>query len=152
MIHPDWDPNFSSPNFSDSHTHLTWWGERRKFYYNHWVQSHEQMMFQCPWCPQWVAMTDVSRWQCCALVITWRAVEDNVLVCKGSGQEKWSSGLREASPTNHTGDMANGYLWQACTPLRQWCDRIPILVIPILAIHPNRHPNLCNPSWLGSQF
>jgi hypothetical protein len=24
---------------------LTWWGERRKFYYSHWVQSHAWMTF-----------------------------------------------------------------------------------------------------------
>ncbi len=43
VIHPDRDPNFSNPNFSDSHTLLTWWGERRKFYYSHWVQLHTAM-------------------------------------------------------------------------------------------------------------
>jgi hypothetical protein len=31
---------------------LTQWGERRKFYYSHWVQSHAQMTFQWPWCSQ----------------------------------------------------------------------------------------------------
>jgi hypothetical protein len=44
---------------------------------------------------------------------------------------------REASPTNHNGDVPNGYVRRAHTPLRQWCDQIPILVI-----HPNQDPNL----------
>jgi hypothetical protein len=50
-----------------------------------------------------------------------------VLDCKGSGQEKWSSGLQEALPTDHNGDVPNGYARRARTPLRQRCDRIPIL-------------------------
>jgi hypothetical protein len=57
-----------------------------------------------------------------------------MLDCKGGSQEKWSSGLQEALPADHNGDVPNGYARQACTPLRRWCDRIPILVIPILAI------------------
>jgi hypothetical protein len=57
-----------------------------------------------------------------------------VLDCKGSGQEKWSSGLREALPTDHNGDVPNGYALRARTPLRRWCNRIPILAIPILAM------------------
>jgi hypothetical protein len=28
-----------------------------------------------------------------------------VLDCKGGGQEKWSSGLQEALPTDHNGDV-----------------------------------------------
>jgi hypothetical protein len=60
-------------------------------------------------------------------------VGENALDCKGGHQEKWSSGLQEASPTDHNGDVPNGhYVQQARTCLRQWCDRIPIL-----AIHPN---------------
>jgi hypothetical protein len=43
-IHPDQDPN----DFRDSHTLLTWWGERRKFYFSHWVQSRAWMTFQLP--------------------------------------------------------------------------------------------------------
>jgi hypothetical protein len=70
-----------------------------------------------------------------------------VLDCKGSSQEKWSSGLQEASPTDHNGDVPNGYARQACTPLRQWCDRIPILAIPILAIHPDRDPDFSDPDF-----
>ncbi len=31
-----------------------------------------------------------------------------MLDCKGGGQEKWSSGLQEALPTNHNGDVPNG--------------------------------------------
>jgi hypothetical protein len=75
-----------------------------------------------------------------------------VLDCKGGGQEKWSSGLWEASLTDHNGDVPNGYAWQACTPLRRWCDWIPILAIWILAIHPKRNPNFSDPSQSGSRF
>jgi hypothetical protein len=57
-----------------------------------------------------------------------------VLDCKGGSQEKWSSGLQEALPTDHNGDVPNSYARRACTPLRRWCDWIPILAIPILAI------------------
>jgi hypothetical protein len=71
-----------------------------------------------------------------------------MLDCKGGHQEKWSSGLQEASPTDHNGDLPNGgYVQQARTCLRQWCDRIPILVI-----HPNWDPNFSDPSQLGSRF
>jgi hypothetical protein len=41
-----------------------------------------------------------------------------MLDCKGGGQEKWSSGLQEASLTDHNGDVPNGYAWWDCTPLR----------------------------------
>jgi hypothetical protein len=75
-----------------------------------------------------------------------------VLDCKGGGQEKWSSGLQEALPTNHNGDVPNSYARQACTPLRQWCNQIPILVILILAIHPDRDPDFSDPSRSGSRF
>jgi hypothetical protein len=75
-----------------------------------------------------------------------------VLDCKGSGQEKWSSGLQEALPTYNNGDVPNSYAQRACTPLRQWCNRIPFLAIPILAIHPDRDPNFSDPSRSGSQF
>jgi hypothetical protein len=57
-------------------------------------------------------------------------------------QEKWSSGLREGLLTNHNGDVPNGYVWWACTPLRQWCKWILIL-----AIHPNRDPNFSDPDF-----
>jgi hypothetical protein len=67
-------------------------------------------------------------------------VGEDVLDCKGGGQEKWSSGLREALLTDHNGDVPNGYAWQACTPLRRWCNRILIL-----AIHPDRIPILATP-------
>jgi hypothetical protein len=74
-----------------------------------------------------------------------------VLDCKGGGQpRKWSSGLKEASPTDHNGDVPNGYAWSACTPLRRWCNRIPILAI--LVIHPNQDPNVNDPSQSRSQF
>jgi hypothetical protein len=68
-------------------------------------------------------------------------VGENVLDCKGGSQQKWSSGLWEALLTDHNGDVPNGYAWRARTPLRQWCDWIPIfliliLAILILAIHP----------------
>ncbi len=80
-----------------------WLGEERgEFYYSHWIQLHAWMTFQWPWCPQWVSMTNMSKWRCCALVITWCAVGENVLDCKGGGQEKWSSGLQEASPTGQS--------------------------------------------------
>jgi hypothetical protein len=75
-----------------------------------------------------------------------------VLDCKGGGQEKWSSGLQEALPTDHNGDVPNGYAQRARTPLRRWCDRIPILAIPILAIHPDWDPDFSDPSQSGSQF
>jgi hypothetical protein len=80
-----------------------------------------------------------------------------MLDCKGSSQEKWSSGLQEALPTDHNGDVPNGYARWARTPLRRWCDRIPILVIPILAIpilaiHPNWDPDSSDPSQSGSRF
>jgi hypothetical protein len=68
-------------------------------------------------------------------------VGENILDCKGSSQEKWSSGLREALPINDNGDVPNGYAQRACTALGRWCDRIQILAIPILAIHPNWDPN-----------
>jgi hypothetical protein len=74
------------------------------------------------------------KWGCCTVVITWWAAGENVLDCKGGSQEKWSSGLQEALLTDHNGDVPNGYAPWACTPLRWWCDWIPILVIPILAI------------------
>jgi hypothetical protein len=70
-----------------------------------------------------------------------------MLDCKGGGQEKWSSGLWEASLTNHNGDVPNGYSQWAHTPLRRWCNRIPIL-----AIHPNRDPDFSDPSLSGSRF
>ncbi len=41
-----------------------------------------------------------------------------MLDCKGGSQEKWSSGLQEALPTDHNGDMPNCYARGACTPLR----------------------------------
>jgi hypothetical protein len=66
-----------------------------------------------------------------------------VLDCNGGGQEKWSSGLQEALPTDHNGDVPNSYAWRARTPLRRWCNRIPIL-----AIHPYRDPNFSDPpNW-----
>jgi hypothetical protein len=75
-----------------------------------------------------------------------------VLDCKGGSQEKWSSGLQEALPTDHNGDVPNGYARRARTPLRRWCDRIPILAIPILAIpilaiHPDRDPDFSDPDF-----
>jgi hypothetical protein len=55
--------------------------------------------------------------------------------------------------TDHNGDVPNGHAWWACTPLRQWCDRIPILAIPILAILILViHPNFGDPSQSGSWF
>jgi hypothetical protein len=73
-----------------------------------------------------------------------------MLDCKGGGKEKWSSGLQEALPTDHNGDVPNSYARRARTPLRRWCNRIPILAIPILAIHPYWDPNFSNPSRSGS--
>jgi hypothetical protein len=90
-----------------------------------------------------------------------------VLDCKGGGQEKWSSGLQEALPTDHNGDVPNSYARRARTPLRRWCDRIPILVIlflaipilaihpdriPILAIHPDRDPDFSDPDFSDPDF
>jgi hypothetical protein len=80
-------------------------------------------------------------------------VGENVLDCKAGSQEKWSSGLQEASPTDHNGDVPNGYAWWAHTPPRRWCNQIPILVIhpdwdPILVIHPDWDPILAiHPDW-----
>jgi hypothetical protein len=87
----------------------------------------------------------------------WWAAGENMLDCKGGGQEKWSSGLQEALPTDHNGDVPNGYARQACTPLRWWCDWIlilatPILAILILVIHPDWDPDFSNPFHLGSWF
>jgi hypothetical protein len=62
-----------------------------------------------------------------------------VLDCKVGNQEKWSSGLQEALPTDHNGDVPNGYAWRART-------------LPILAIHPDQDPDFSNPSRLGSRF
>jgi hypothetical protein len=62
-----------------------------------------------------------------------------VLDCKGGGQEKWSSGLQEALPTDHNGDVPNGYAQRARTPLRQWCDRIP-------------DPNFSDPNFSDPDF
>ncbi len=76
-----------------------------------------------------------------------------MLDCKAGSQEKWSSGLREASSTNHNGDVPNGYAWRAHTSPRRWCNQIPILVIdpdwdPILVIHPDWYPILViHPDW-----
>jgi hypothetical protein len=75
-----------------------------------------------------------------------------MLDCKGGGQEKWSSGLQKALPTDHNGNVPNGYARRAHTPLRWWCDwipilAIPILVIPILAIHPDRDPDFSDPDF-----
>jgi hypothetical protein len=75
-----------------------------------------------------------------------------MLDCKGGGQEKWSSGLQKALPTDHNGNVPNAYARRARTPLRWWCDRIPILaipilVIPILVIHPNRDPDFSDPDF-----
>jgi hypothetical protein len=61
--------------------------------------------------------------------------------CKGGSQEKRSSGLQEALPTDHNGNVPKGYARQARTPLRRWCNRIPIL-----AIHPDQDPNFSDPS------
>jgi hypothetical protein len=57
----------------------------------------------------------------------------------------------------YPGLKPNGYAWWACTPLRQWCDRIPILAILILAIlisaiHPDWDPDFSDPSRSGSRF
>jgi hypothetical protein len=69
---------------------------------------------------------------------------------------------RRALLTDHNGDVPNGYAQWACTPLRQWCDRIPILAIPILAIlilaipilaiHPNRDPDFSDPDFSDPDF
>jgi hypothetical protein len=73
-------------------------------------------------------------------------------IAKVAVKKKWSSGLQEeALLTDHNGDVPNGYARWAHTPLRQWCDRIPILAIPILAIpilaiHPDRDPDFSDPS------
>jgi hypothetical protein len=66
--------------------------------------------------------------------------------------------LQEALPTNHNGDVPNGYAQRARTPLRRWCNRIPILAIPILAIpilvihHHNRDPDFSNPDFSDPDF
>ncbi len=68
-------------------------------------------------------------------------------------KKKWSSGLQEeALLTDHNGDVPNGYAWWARTPLRQWCNRIPILAIPILAVHPNRDPDFSDPDFSDHDF
>jgi hypothetical protein len=70
-----------------------------------------------------------------------------VLDCKCSSQEKvvkWFA--RGGIADRYNGDVPNGYAWWACTPLRQWCDQILILVIPILVIHPDRDRDFSNPS------
>jgi hypothetical protein len=57
VIHPNQDPEFRDPIF--------WLDEERgKNYYSHWEQLHAWMLFQWPWCPQWVSMTNVSKWWC----------------------------------------------------------------------------------------
>jgi hypothetical protein len=77
-------------------------------------------------------------------------------IAKAAVKKKWSSGLQEeASLTDHNGDVPSGYARWAHTPLRQCCNRIPILAIPILAIpilaipilaiHPDRDPNFSDP-------
>jgi hypothetical protein len=74
-------------------------------------------------------------------------------IAKAAVKKKWSSGLQEeALLTDHNGDVPNGYARWARTPLRQWCDRIPILAILILAIHPDWDPDFSDPSQSGSQF
>jgi hypothetical protein len=76
-------------------------------------------------------------------------------IAKAAVKEKWSSGLQEeALLTDHNGDVPK---WWARTPLRQWCNRIPILAItilaiPILAIHPDPDPDFSYPSRSGSRF
>jgi hypothetical protein len=60
--------------------------------------------------------------------------------------------LQEALPTDHNGDVPNGYVWWARTPLRQWCNWIPILAILILVIHPNRDPNFWDPNFSDPDF
>jgi hypothetical protein len=72
-------------------------------------------------------------------------------IAKAAVKKKWSSCLQEeALLTDHNGDVPNGYALWDCTPLRQWCNRIPILAI--LAIHPDWDPNFSDPSQSGSQF
>jgi hypothetical protein len=76
------------------------------------------------------------------------------VVVKKSGQVVCR---RHCQPITMVAEVPNGYARWARTPLRWWCDQIPILVIPvlvipILAIHPNRDPNFSNPSRLGSRF
>jgi hypothetical protein len=66
-----------------------------------------------------------------------------VLDCNGGGQEKWSSGLQEASPTDHNGDVPNGYVRWARTPLRQWLVRSD----PDFS-----DPDFSNPSQSESRF
>jgi hypothetical protein len=62
-----------------------------------------------------------------------------MLDCKGGSQEKWSSGLQEALPTNHNGDVPNGYAWRARTPMVQ--------------PNPNfSNPDFIDPSRSGSRF
>jgi hypothetical protein len=60
-------------------------------------------------------MTEVAMLRCCDHVMS---SGRNVLDCKGGGQEKWSIGLQEALPTDHNGDVPNGYARRARTPLR----------------------------------
>jgi hypothetical protein len=79
-------------------------------------------------------------------------------IAKAAVKKNWSSGLQEeALLTDHNGDVPNGYAQWACTPLRQWYDRIPILAIPILAtrilaIHPDRDPDFSNPDFSNPDF
>jgi hypothetical protein len=79
-------------------------------------------------------------------------------IAKAAVKKKWSSGLQEeALLTDHNGDVPNGYARWARTPLRQRCNRIPILAIPILAIPisvilPDRDPDFSDPSRSGSRF
>ncbi len=164
MIHPDWDP-VGIPISAISILAIPILAIVTPFRLSEegWENFTIVIEYNCMhgWCFndhdvlngfQWL-MTDMSKWQCCALVITWCAVGENVLVCKGGGQEKWSSGLREALPSNWSQWWcAKYYVQQACTPLRWWCDWIPILAIPILAIHLDQDHNFSNPSQPGNQF
>jgi hypothetical protein len=128
-----------------------WLGKERG-----WVQlQHVQMMFQWPWCPQWVSSNDqhveVAMLRSCDHVVCSGRKCVGMQGRRSRKVVKWFAGGMHALPTDHNGDVPNGYAWQAQTPLRWWCDWIPILAIPILVIHPDRDPIFSDPN-LGNEL
>jgi hypothetical protein len=71
-----------------------------------------------------------------------------MLDCKGGGQEKWSSGLQEALPTNHNGGWGAKWLCAVGShspEVMVWSD-------PDFSDPGFSDPNFSNPSQSGSQF
>jgi hypothetical protein len=67
-----------------------------------------------------------------------------MLDCKGSGQDKWSSGLREALLTDHNAEwlcMAGSH-----------SPEVMVQSDPNFSYPNFSNPNFSNPSQLGSQF